>query len=218
MNIIFSEDQRRIRSNYVDDMITYSQGFRQHMQRLKYIFDKLREYYVKLKSSKCHIMKENFNFLGHQISEEEVHHDLERKDAVSNFQVPKNVKDVKHILGFTGYFRRFYKDHAFKSEPLVRLLRKDSKWKWTEQQQKAWQWLQYELLEGPILCHKYPKAEHWLLTDACDYCISGVLAQYVDGKLMGYVAAVSKIMNPVERNWSTTEKKSAMPSNGQFTN
>ena len=46
-------------------------------------------------------------FLGHVISAEGVKVDPQKIEAVSAWQPPKNVKEVRSFLGLAGYYRRF---------------------------------------------------------------------------------------------------------------
>ena len=53
---------------YLDDLIMFLQMAEEHLHRLCVVFDRLREYNLKLKPSKCSFFKEEINYLGHQVS------------------------------------------------------------------------------------------------------------------------------------------------------
>jgi len=42
-------------------------------------------------------------------------------------------------LGLVNYYRQFIKDFAKIAKPLYRLVRKDKKWNWREEQEKAFE-------------------------------------------------------------------------------
>jgi len=42
-------------------------------------------------------------------------------------------------LGLVNYYRQFVKDFAKIAKPLHRLVRKDKKWNWREEQEKAFE-------------------------------------------------------------------------------
>ena len=46
---------------YLDDIIIFSQMVEEHLHRLHVVFDQFREYYLKLKPSKCSLFKEEIN-------------------------------------------------------------------------------------------------------------------------------------------------------------
>ena len=53
-------------SAYVDDILTYSKTFDDHLIHLKALFDRLKTANIKIKTSKCHIASDNIMFLGYQ--------------------------------------------------------------------------------------------------------------------------------------------------------
>ena len=61
-------------------------------------------------------------YLGHVVSEEVIQADPAKIEAVQNWPVPKNVKEVRQFLGFTGYYRLFVKGFAEIARPLNDLL------------------------------------------------------------------------------------------------
>ena len=58
-------------------------------------------------------------YLGYEVSEHGIHTDREKMTALTTCSVPKNNKEIRTFLGFTGYSRRFVKDYA---KPLNDLL------------------------------------------------------------------------------------------------
>ena len=57
----------------------------------------------------------------------------EKIAAVVDFPTPKNQTDVRAFLGLSVYYCRFVPGYAAIARPLNQILRKDSKWQWTEQ-------------------------------------------------------------------------------------
>ena len=58
-------------------------------------------------------------------------------DAIKNVSEPENVSQLRAFVGMLNYYHRFLPDVATVLEPLHQLLRKEAKWKWLEEQQKA---------------------------------------------------------------------------------
>ena len=48
----------------------------------------------------------------HAVPEQGIHTDSSNIEAVHNLPVPRNVKEIRMFLGFTGYYRRFVKGYA----------------------------------------------------------------------------------------------------------
>ena len=55
---------------YLDDILVFSQNLRQHLERLRTLFERLRQANFKLKPSKWHLMQRRVTFLGFVLSEE----------------------------------------------------------------------------------------------------------------------------------------------------
>jgi hypothetical protein len=63
--------------------------------------------------------------LGHKISEKGIEVDRAKVEAIEKIPCPRDVKDIRSILGHTGFYRRFIKDFSKISKPLTNLLQKD---------------------------------------------------------------------------------------------
>ena len=106
---------------------------------------------LKLKPSKCHFAAKEVKYLGHRFTQEGIGVDSEKTAAVVDFPTPKNQTDIRAFLGLSGYYRRFVQGYAEIARPLNQLLRKDSKWQWTEQCEAAFNKLKEKLTSPPIL-------------------------------------------------------------------
>jgi len=74
---------------YLDDIIVYSTTVEEHLVRLKKLFDRLRIANLKLKSSKCHLLRAEIKFLGHVVSAEGVSSDPSKIEAVRDWPIPE---------------------------------------------------------------------------------------------------------------------------------
>lgn len=94
---------------YLYDVIVIASSIQEHEERHREVFNRLRQYNLKLLPSKCEFMRREVNYLGHIISEEGIKPDLKRTSCLSNFPVPRNPREVKSFLGLAGYYRKFVK-------------------------------------------------------------------------------------------------------------
>lgn len=107
---------------FLDDILVFSQSFDDHLKRLEGVFEKLEKHNLKLKPSKCEFFMSEVKYLGHIVSEEGVKTDPDKIEALKSWPVPRNIKELRSFLGFTGYYRRFIKDYARVVHPLTELL------------------------------------------------------------------------------------------------
>ena len=86
------------------------------------MLSKLRSQGLKLKPSKCRLFQKEITYLGHRISQHGVRKDHEKIFKVTEWPVPECVKDVRRLLGFTSYFRKYIKNYAVIVSPLSSLI------------------------------------------------------------------------------------------------
>ena len=74
---------------YLEDIIIFSSTFKEHLERLEHVFHPLSEHNLKLKASKCSFFKKQVKYLGHIVSENGVHADPDKIEAVRSWPEPK---------------------------------------------------------------------------------------------------------------------------------
>ena len=63
---------------------------------------------------------------------------------------PKNVKELRRVLGCFGWYSRFIENESEKKITRVKLLRKDQPWQWGTEEEKAFNGLKRALTEAPV--------------------------------------------------------------------
>lgn len=69
---------------YLDDLIIFSKTF-EHLERLQLVFDQLQEHGLKLKPSKCQLIRQEVQYLGHLVSAAGVQADPEKISRVKDW-------------------------------------------------------------------------------------------------------------------------------------
>ena len=144
--------------------------------------------------------------MGHIVGRAGLECDPNKLSAVANWIPPCTIKGVREFLGFTGYYRRFVPDYSTVAQPLVRLLGKDCKFKWTDACQDAFKALRALLIKAPVLAFPKEDLPYILDTDASDYGIGGVLSQCIEGT-EHVIAYYSKSLNPAQQKYCTTRRE-----------
>ena len=191
---------------YMDDILIIGENLKEHNSKLRAVFQKLREYNLKVEPDKCEFLKEELNYLGHVVTSEGVRPDENKIKAVVEFPTPKTQKDIKSFLGLAGYYRKFIADFSAIARPLTNLLKKENEWNWTEQEQASFDLLKFKLTNTPLLQYPDFSKPFILTTDASGYAIGAILSQ---GKLGQDkpVAYASRTLNKAELNYATVEKE-----------
>jgi len=114
---------------YLDDVIIFGETLQEHHTRLCEVFQKLRQFNLRIEPDKCEFFKTELNYLGHVVTSEGVKPDPEKVKAIKNFPIPKNTTDVKSFLGLKGYYRKFIPQFSKTVTPLTELLKTGQKWR-----------------------------------------------------------------------------------------
>jgi hypothetical protein len=109
---------------YLDDILIFSENFEDHLHHIKTVFQKLLEANLKIKPSKCSFAKRETKLLGFDITSEGIKPCREKLQAMINYPVPKNQKQVKRFLGMASYYRKFIPQFSTTAEPINKLLKK----------------------------------------------------------------------------------------------
>ena len=107
---------------YLDNIIVFSRTTEEHHHQLKAVISKLRTAGLKLKPTKCDLVKQWINYLGHVTSKEGVATDPDKITAVTEWPQPTTVTDVRSFLDFVSYFWRFIPNFSKVAKPLNKLL------------------------------------------------------------------------------------------------
>ena len=87
------------------------------------------------------------------------------------------------------------------------LTRKDIKWWWKEEQQKAFDELKRVFMTRPVLAAPDLDKEFRIEADASNYATGGVLSMKGSNELWRPVAFISKSLSDIERNYEIHDKE-----------
>jgi hypothetical protein len=77
--------------------------------------------------------------------------DPKKVKAVSNWQQPTNVSEIRSFLGLAGYYRRFIEGFSKIARPMTELLKKEKNFTWIESCERSFQELKRRLTTAPVL-------------------------------------------------------------------
>ena len=166
MNDVLKSVIKKFALVYLDDVIIYSKTLEQHIKHIEKVLDLLRKAGLKIKISQCTFLQTSVNYLGHVISQTGITPDPKKTKAIENFPTPTHISHLKSFLGLAGYYRKFIKNFATKAHALTMLTRKNVPWKWTQEEEDAFQFLKKCLINPPILRYPDFSREFLIHTDA----------------------------------------------------
>jgi O-acetyl-ADP-ribose deacetylase (regulator of RNase III) len=202
---------------YIDDVIIFSPDFKTHLERLARVLERFREHNLKLKAKKCTFAQSKITYLGHQVSADGISKDPEKIKALDNFTTPRDVKELRRFLGFTGYFRRFIPGYSIIAKPLTDLLRgysnkkgkrrynkklEEELWKWGPEQEESFETMKSELRNDQILAYADFTLPFVLEVDASRDGLGAMLYQVQKGKKRP-IAFGSRRTSAAEQNYPT---------------
>lgn len=192
---------------YLDDIIIYSCSLEEHLDKLRKIFDRLRETNLKVTLDKCEFLRKEVLYLGHTITKNGLLPNNDKIKAVLNFPIPRTATEIKSFLGLIGYYRKFIKDFAKLTQPLTSCLKKKNKIDFTKQEYiDAFEKCKELLVNAPILQFPDFTKPFVLTTDASNFAIGAVLSQGPIGSDKP-IAYASRTLNDAETRYSTIEKE-----------
>lgn len=118
-------------ATYMDDILIYADTPEQHeVRQKKKTLDTLKEAGLRLNHEKCLLRQKQLHYLGHCIDEHGIRPDKAKVNAITELEPPKNVSDLRRILGMIHYLGRYLPNLSEVTKPLSDLLKSDVTWTW----------------------------------------------------------------------------------------
>ena len=212
MDAVILPEYRAFIETYIDDLMTHSLTFEDHLRHLAILLKALREHKLVVKLSKCKFAQKEVKFLGHVISQNSIKTNPEAVSAIKSWIRPivagkKAITAVRSFLGMAGWYRKFIPNFADLARPLFQLTKKDAKYEWTDECQRAFESIRDKLTSEPVLAVADPNKSYILHTDASDHAMGAILMQEDDDGHVHPVAYASKTFNDAQQNYDTTERE-----------
>jgi len=158
---------------FVNNVLVKTETEKGHDEIVEEVLRRLEENDLYVKPEKCVWKVRKIGFLGVVIGPSGIEMEKEKVDGVLSWPKPKNMKDIRKFLGLANYYRRFIKDFARVARPINMLMRKDMKWQWREEQQKAFDELKRIFTTKPVLAAPDLDKEFRVEADASNYATGG---------------------------------------------
>ncbi|XP_057674326.1 uncharacterized protein K02A2.6-like [Corythoichthys intestinalis] len=192
---------------YLDDILVSGPSQQQHLENLEQVLNRLEQSGLRLKRSKCEFLSKEVTFLGHRITASGLQPLREKVEALAKAPNPLNVSELKAYLGLLNYYHRFLPNLSTLLAPLHKLLKKDAKWFWAQEQQKAFDKSKDLLQSCEVLVHYDGGKPLVLACDASPYGVGAVLSHKMEDGSERPIGFVSRTLTPAEQNYSQLDKE-----------
>ncbi|MBW0475466.1 hypothetical protein O181_015181 [Austropuccinia psidii MF-1] len=106
---------------YIDDIITYSETWEDHVQYIDRVLSKCTPINLKISLKKCNFCQQELSALGHSVSGLSLAIDKNKVAALLQKPVPRKIKEMQSLLGLASYYRNHIKRFAHITSRLYKL-------------------------------------------------------------------------------------------------
>ena len=196
---------------YIDDIIIHGQSDHDLLVNIRAVFDRFRQFNLKLSPKKCLFGATQLEYVGHVITSDGIKFSDKKKEYVVDFIRPSSQKDLKRFVGVVTYFCDHIRNFAMITKPLRDMMLPyvpKAKLAWTEYNTQVFEQVKQAVNNCPTLYFTRDDLPVFLHTDASDYGIGAYLFQFEEATNTEFpVAFLSKSLSRAERNWSTIDKE-----------
>ena len=189
---------------YIDDIVIATETVEDHMERLREVFQCLREAGFKMRVSKYDFMKSEIKYFGRIVSAEGIKPDPKVVSKLRDWDIPRTKTELQNFLGFAIYYRDFIPWHAKLVAPLHATTGLGTPFLWGEEQQQAFNNVKLALIEARALAQPNSEEEFVLDTNASGLAISGFLHQWqgpLDSRKLRPIVFGSKKLTPTQAKY-----------------
>ena len=180
--------------SFIDDIGVYSGRFQRHLNDLDSVLFTVKENGLTLKFAKSCWGQKYVKFLGHICGQGTHSPDPAKVEAISQLRFPRNKKQMKSVLGLTGFYKQYIENYSNLTVPLTDALRKNQpvEIKPTADRICAFETLKEKLCAAPVLYSPDHNLPFILEADASRVAVGAVLSQQFE---MAYILCLTSQRN-----------------------
>jgi RNase H-like domain found in reverse transcriptase/Reverse transcriptase (RNA-dependent DNA polymerase) len=191
----------------MDDILIFA-DMKEELERItKRVLEKLREHNLFLKAKKCEFCQTKIEYLGMIIEEGKISMDAVKLGGIRDWPVPTMLKQTQSFLGFKNFYQKFISHYSKLARPLNDLTKKDKKFEWTTDCQKAFDTMKKQFTEEPVLLMPDQSKPFQIESDASKVATGAVLTQLDSNGNRHPVAFLSKTFSETKRKYAIYDRK-----------
>ena len=190
---------------FLDDILIVSKGSEEdHFQLVLDRLKKLDADNLRINLPKCHFAKQEISWLGYNITQSGTSPLKTKKSSILSLQPPNILKKLRSFLGSVHYISKFIPNLAQLCHPLRPLLRKSTKYIWTDDNTTHFNAIKTRIADHTENIHYNPQLDTQIKCDASRSGLGAALEQLTvdDWKPIFFA---SRISNSNEERYSINE-------------
>ena len=196
---------------YIDDILIASSTHEEHENLLRIVFQRLKEYSLRINLGKCEFGKSELEFLGYRLNHKGCFPTPEKVQAITNFTKPKTIVELRRFLGMVNFYRRSHKHAAEVQAPLQRFVRDSRKndmrlISWDCEAESVFELVKFDLINATLLSHPAHDAPTRLVSDASNFGMGVSLEQWLSDTWKP-LAFFSRKFSPAQQSYSAYDRE-----------
>jgi hypothetical protein len=205
MTYIF-HDLAEILLAYLDDLTARSKKRTQHLDDLRIIFQRCRQYNIRLNPLKCVFCVTARRLLGFIVSQSGITMDPLKVKSITEIPPPRNLRQLQSLQGKANFLRRFVPDYAIHAHGFLRLLHHDIPFHWDDYAQQSFDDLKTTLSNAPLISAPDYNRYYILYVSTSTVSVASVLVQLGDDNHEHVIYYVSKNLSGPPLKYKHEEK------------
>lgn len=200
-NKVFSTELDKFVSTYLDNILVHSKTFKEHLQHLAMVLERLRAESLYEKLSKCSFEANEVKYHENLISGMSVSVGQQKHfQALEKWPGPRRKQDIHSFLGFVNYCQRMFFHRSGIVKPLTQVT-KNVPFQWNRAAETSFNELREAPVTAPILVTFDVRKETYVTCDASKYAIGAILEQK-HGNRFYPMTYVSRTLNITKQNYA----------------
>ena len=192
---------------YLDDLLVTGENEADLLKRLDRVLGRLEEHGARLKREKCEFNIREVKYLGWIISADGLKPVPEKVAAVVSMREPRNVNELRALLGSVNYYQRLVPSLASMLAPLYALLKRGATWRWTAACQSSLKQVKRVLTSGNVLMRYDLSLPLKLITDASSVGVGAALVHVLPDGMERPICFASRTLTATEQKYAMVEKE-----------
>ncbi len=188
---------------YLDDiLVTTKSSFKDHLEKLDSVLSRPEQAGLKVNAAKSMFAQEGLEYLGFWVSRQGIQPLQSKVQAMLDIAPPTNRKGVRRFIGLINFYRDMWIRRSHVLTPLTKLTSNKVKFRWTEEEQKAFDTIKCIIAKETLLSYPDFNDVFHIYTDASATQLGAVIVQKDKP-----IAFYSRKLQDAQTKYTTTERE-----------